>query len=641
MKYNNKISILLLLLISGTFIRISLNLFQPNSRDSEGLFAPRFQVKMSAPNMTGTTELVSNSTITGSTEPAIAIDNSQNVYIAWQNWSESQSTYIIYYRFRNSTTHSWSDIEIITDEGLEPDIAVDGSGNVFIAWTKYGTTDIYITRWSIDFKVWIEEGRISERDEARRSSITVDQSGNFHIVWRAVNGSEPDNVYYRQWNASATSWGAIENVSSQCVDYSYAPIIATDSSNNLHVAWEDTSDYNNAGTDKDIFYRFRNASSEIWGTTEIVSDQSDSDSQFPSLCVDSADNTYITWSRDFTKIFVKSFNASSKSWNKKEGPIHDSQIQGGSRGPSISADDNQNVYMIWNADLETDDGYYVCYARWDPLMRNWTMLKKLSSQSVDFNSYLDLAVNGSGICYATWNSEGSIYLRKTTSDIPDSFELDSDADTPDLDKNFELQWGEANNADYYEIYNDTTTITNPRDANLLERFYTDNAYSIEVEDAGKYYYMIVAKNQFGNTSSNCLEVEVGNAPTQLTLSYTQDSDTSGDINLTWTASEHANNYSLYTHSSYMVEFTSGETIVEEINALSYFISGLDDGTYYYMVVAHNNYANTSSNCISVSIESSGDSPSDGSIPGYNLIILLIFVSATCSIITITIRNKTK
>ena len=65
--------------------------------------------------------------------------------------------------------------------------------------------------------------------------------------------------------------------------------------------------------------------------------------------------------------------------------------------------------------------------------------------------------------------------------------------------------------------------------------------------------------------------------------------------------------------------------------------GYLDGNYYFIVVAHNDYGDTFSNCIEVKVKS--PSSSSPAIPGYNT--LIIFGIAFCTAVILFKKKKMK
>ncbi|MFX1364172.1 MAG: ABC transporter substrate-binding protein [Promethearchaeota archaeon] len=87
-------------------------------------------------------------------------------------------------------------------------------------------------------------------------------------------------------------------------------------------------------------------------------------------------------------------------------------------------------------------------------------------------------------------------------------------------------------------------------------------------------------------------------PGAFTLSSDADNpDDDGTFTLTWDAADRAMNYSVYRFSSNITVINSSlTTLATSITNLSRSLSGYSNGTYYFIVVAHNAQGNTLSNC---------------------------------------------
>jgi hypothetical protein len=95
------------------------------------------------------------------------------------------------------------------------------------------------------------------------------------------------------------------------------------------------------------------------------------------------------------------------------------------------------------------------------------------------------------------------------------------------------------------------------------------------------YLQIVAFNQYGNLSSNVINITITNLPKDFILTSTADCpDLDGQFNLNWTESLYSENYSIYINDSL---FMGGLT------NLSYYLSNLTDGNYSFYIVAFNQY----------------------------------------------------
>jgi len=206
-------------------------------------------------------------------------------------------------------------------------------------------------------------------------------------------------------------------------------------------------------------------------------------------------------------------------------------------------------------------------------------------------------------------------MTKNEQSPPDNFVISSDAGSPDDDGNFNLTWTSSDGADSYSVYQYSSYITeiNGSLTLLLEEVATLslplNGYS-----NGTYYFVTVAFNDFGNKISNCINVTVNipqppdppdpsDPPGNFAItSSANNPDEDGNFNLEWTNSDGANNYSVYQYSGYIIEINSSLTLLsEEVAGLSLSLGGYSNGTYFFIAVASNDFGNTNSNCINVTV----------------------------------------
>ncbi|GAH25031.1 unnamed protein product, partial [marine sediment metagenome] len=104
-----------------------------------------------------------------------------------------------------------------------------------------------------------------------------------------------EDIFYKRWDAVSSSWITTKVVSTESDSYSRSPSLIVDSSGNIHIAWHDGTDYVSSGTDSDVFYKRWDTSTSTWTTTEVVSTESTGDSTNPSLTVNSTGTIHIAW----------------------------------------------------------------------------------------------------------------------------------------------------------------------------------------------------------------------------------------------------------------------------------------------------------------------------------------------------------
>ena len=89
-------------------------------------------------------------------------------------------------------------------------------------------------------------------------------------------------------------WTVTEVVSTESTGDSYVPSLAVDSGGTVHIAWYDITDYDGSGADRDIFYK-RFVPGTGWTTTDVVSTESTGISRYPCLAVGSDGTVHIAW----------------------------------------------------------------------------------------------------------------------------------------------------------------------------------------------------------------------------------------------------------------------------------------------------------------------------------------------------------
>lgn len=161
-----------------------------------------------------------------------------------------------------------------------------------------------------------------------------------------------------------------------------------------------------------------------------------------------------------------------------------------------------------------------------------------------------------------------------------------------------LSWTASSNATSYTVQralsaNGTyTTLA----SGLTGTSYTDTTVSNNGET---YYYKVIATNSVGDKPSNVASVTTGGYPGPFTLTTTV---TNGTVALEWTPSTRANQYYVFRSLSptgpfqLLGQYSSATTTLVDSNVSN----GL---TYYYRIDAVNNVASTSSNTVSVTLES--------------------------------------
>jgi hypothetical protein len=392
------------------------------------------------------TEVISPESTESSSSPSMVVDGVGNVHVAWfdrTNYTGSGTDPDIFYKCWNVTTSTWTTTEVVSTESTEdsvaPSIAVDGAGNVHVAWqdwTDYGGAgldrDIFYKYRNASLGNWTttEVVSIEINSHSVAPSIAVDGAGNVHVAWCDVTdygGSDPDeDIFYKYRNATSVTWTTMDVVSTESTGSSYSQSIVVDGVENVHVVWEDSTNYNNSGTDEDIFYKLWNATSSTWTMTKVVSTESTGNSLDPSIVVDGAGNIHVAW-YDYTNysgsgtdqdIFYKRWNATSGTWATTEVVSTESTLQ--SYTASMVMDGSGNVHVAWYDYTDysgsgTDEDIFYKYR--NVTSSTWTMTKVVSTESTGSSYSPSIAVDGVENVHVVWRDNTNYSGAGTDYDI--------------------------------------------------------------------------------------------------------------------------------------------------------------------------------------------------------------------------------
>jgi len=250
----------------------------------------------------------------------IAPDNKGNIHLVTDGGIREQQLYYMLWDGEDRTWSSPSEILSRFNGAHRPVIAVDGEGDVHIAYDDcvdelgiISDFDIYYAQMDKDTGQWGTPKHLNDDGNAYSNayfaSIAIDKSDNVHVAWYDLNetyaasGKEYE-VLYRRYDATKGAWGPILAVSDDPsnTEASAHGLVAVDTSGNAHIIWTDRSELGNAGDeDYDIFYRMWNASTETFDDRIPVTDPDASNyaSNAADIATDPEDNLHVVW-QDFT-----------------------------------------------------------------------------------------------------------------------------------------------------------------------------------------------------------------------------------------------------------------------------------------------------------------------------------------------------
>lgn len=248
-----------------------------------------------------------------------------------------------------------------------PKILVDNEGVIHMVWNEKGNVldsgadcDIIYRQYnpmSGISKMFVVSSETS-RAYASSFDFIIDPNRLIHFTWASDenipkwNSGWDHDIYYRTYDIDSDLWSATEFVSNALGNNgeSGLPDIDIDSQFNVHIVWMDESNINGAGEDYDIFYKYKNAQTQIWSDTEIISN-TDYDSNLPHVKNFDNGSKIIVWDEYNSAgwpfyILFKFYNASEGSW----GPITwiNSHTNRTAYENDVVIDSSGNLHIVWS-----------------------------------------------------------------------------------------------------------------------------------------------------------------------------------------------------------------------------------------------------------------------------------------------------
>lgn len=229
--------------------------------------------------------------------PAIAIDSNDYIYIVWEG-CHSGSPIHSQIRYRIFTT-DWNEISNITTDTdwdqRTPAIAVDSNNIIHVVWQKIefiggpwswnGCGPTYYSKKTGDS--WSVPIRIGEGEEYGEFSpmIVIDKNAHLHVAWTA-GGYHYGSCWYSAYRRYTTYWEPVESFG--CYEKELS--IAVDSEGNVHLV------SNNGAYANGVHYRKRTSSG--WSSPVTIAPVTDTRRKCPSIAIDSSDYLHVIWDDD-------------------------------------------------------------------------------------------------------------------------------------------------------------------------------------------------------------------------------------------------------------------------------------------------------------------------------------------------------
>ena len=295
-----------------------------------------------------------------SSAPCVAVDPSDNLHVAWMDGRISLYYDTLYYKKSTDGGATWSANKRLTwgetQAGL-PKIAVDASGGLHVVWGNHDypeSNEIYHRKSTDGGASWTASQNISQTSwDSHNPAVAVDNLDRLHVVWQEEPPEEEpfefDEIYYARSAKGASAWSTSQNIS-LTDGISDRPDIAVDHSGRIHVVWDES--LNNT----EICYLRSVDGGVDWSTSRRLS-WLEGKSFAPKIAVDSLNHLHVLWFEETSgDIYYKKSIYGGVAWTSAQ---RITWTSGGSYSPAVCIDSSDTVHVVWHDD--TPGNYEIYY----------------------------------------------------------------------------------------------------------------------------------------------------------------------------------------------------------------------------------------------------------------------------------------
>jgi hypothetical protein len=336
-----------------------------------------------------------------SRRPDIAVDNSGNIYVIWE---EDTLIYDVYFSRSTDIGVTWSqDLNLAVASGYgwswRPDIAVDSNGNINIASTAYSNElEVHFSRSTDNGANWSQGVNISlSGEKATNPAIALDSAGNINVVfeeWAEVDPSPEyfEDIYFLRSQDDGVSWSQKVNISNTSTS-SIFPAVEVDNSGNVYVVWMEGE----WGTEEIYFNRSQD-NGVSWSQNVNISNRQ-TRSLYPDIAADNSGNIYVVWEdsgNTGADLYFKHSSDMGVSWSQASNITN--TILGDSYSPAMVVDSAGNINIVWT------------FSTWEA-----TYFKRSTDMGVSWSQSLNISnpLANSGFPDITVDEAGNIYIAYT------------------------------------------------------------------------------------------------------------------------------------------------------------------------------------------------------------------------------------
>jgi len=181
---------------------------------------------------------------------------------------------------------------VLQHHAYDPQVTFDAAGNGAAVWSQFDglRKNIWASRYIASTNTWGAPALIETNNggDADFPQLALDSAGNALVVWEQSDSTRR-NIWVNRYTATSQSWGTAQLLETDNVSFANAPHLALDASGNGMVVWEQSD-----GTRKSIWSRRYDVASGQWEVASLI-ESSAEDANAPQIAVDANGNFVAVW----------------------------------------------------------------------------------------------------------------------------------------------------------------------------------------------------------------------------------------------------------------------------------------------------------------------------------------------------------
>ncbi|MBN2475980.1 MAG: S8 family serine peptidase [Pirellulales bacterium] len=250
--------------------------------------------------------------------------------------------------------------------------------------------------------------------------LSIDAGGNIYALWQGFQAGPHGDIFFNRSRDRGVTWNRVDlrldTGDPLGASHSSSPCIASDSSGHVYAVWEDDRNDRRDGNG-DIYCNVSHDYGATWQAEAFRLDLGDSPgstrSYSPSLCADEDGHVYVVWGDDRngeSDIYFNYSHDHGTTWLAEPIRLDTGDAPGAhdSYYPVLQCDARGSVYVAWsdrrNADVELNADIYFTHSR--DYGATWqtepVRLNVGADPGTSWSRYPSLSCDDEGHVYAAW-----------------------------------------------------------------------------------------------------------------------------------------------------------------------------------------------------------------------------------------------